>query len=204
MKNLLYTFLFVTLLVLSNTFAQTKAPVANKEAGFKKLCSEIVNAFAKKDMAFLNKNIQPDAGIYIMTRPGAMDNVVHQTALDEKQPFTFAYPYKDLSQVKKHKVTFGTAPKYDCGTQKWDKKGFVADSAVHYNRITDVMYMVGKYGGEKVSDEEIAKIKALESNSRKVVFTELSKGKGIVFYLSLIKGKWYLLLIDTVASSCEA
>ena len=196
-KILLFVFIWTGFF----SYAQKKT---NPEAVFKKACSEIANAFAKKNIAAVNKYINPDAGVYIITRPGAMDAAVNQKKLDVKNPFTFAYPYKDTSQVKKHKITFGTAPKYDCGTEKWDKKGFIADTTTKYHRITDVLYMTGKYGGEKLSPEEIEKIKTLENSSRKVVFTGLCKGKGLVFYLSFINNKWYLLLIDTVASNCEA
>ncbi len=201
MKNLIIKiacFIFISLCFCSYTQKKT-----NKEAAFTKLCSEIANAFAKNNIAAINKYIDANTGIYIITRPGAMDAVIHQTKLDEKKPFAFKYPYADASQIKKHKITFGTAPKYDCGTEKWNKKGFIADTTTKYHRITDVFYMTGKYGGEKLSEEETEKIKTLENNSRKIVFTEISKGKGLVFYLTLINNKWYLLLIDTVASSCE-
>lgn len=174
------------------------------EADFQKTCSEIANAFAKQNIAAVNKYINADIGLFIITRPGVMDACTHQKNLDEKKPFAIQYAYKDKSQVKKHKVTFGTAPKYNCGTEKWDKKGFIADSTTHYDRISNVMYMTGKYGGVKPSEEELNRIKGLESNSRKVVFTELKKGKGIVFHMIFTGGKWYLLLVDLVASSCEA
>jgi hypothetical protein len=202
MKNLKIKLTFISFsLFFFCSFGQKKT---GKEADFTKICSEITNAFAKKNIADINKYINLEIGVYIITRPGAMDAIIHESKLNETKPFSVPYPYKDPGQVKKHKITYGATPKYDCGTQKWDKRGFIADTLTKYNRASDVAYMNGKYGREKPSEEEIEKLKAFENNSRKIVFTEINKIKGLVFHLTLINGKWYLFLIDTVASSCEA
>lgn len=198
MKNLWFILLLFSFQVI---YPQKKN---DSEASFRKLCSEIANAFAKQSIKDINKYINPEIGIYIITRPGVMDNASHQKSLDEVKPFIIPYPYKDKSQIKKHKVVFGTSPRYDCGTEKWDKRGFIADSSTLYDRASAVYYMTGKYGGEKLAEEEMEKIKTLEKRSRKVVFTELKKGKGIVFHVTLMNGKWYLFLVDLVAGSCEA
>lgn len=54
------------------------------------------------------------------------------------------------------------------------------------------------------SKAEIDKTKEVELRSRRVVFTELAKKHGLVFHMVLIGGKWYLWLVDTVASDCGA
>ncbi len=174
------------------------------EAAFRKTCSEIANAFAKKNIAALNKYINPEAGVYVVTRPGAIDEFVNQKKIDAKNPFKISYPYKDTASVKKHLVKYGTAPTFDCGSMKWNKNGFVADSSGKFNRISEIMNFRTKNEGAKYSKEEIEKINTAEKINRKVVFTEIAKNHGLVFYLTFLNGKWYLFLIDTVEGDCGA
>mgnify|MGYP001581485289 CR=1 FL=1 len=172
-----------------------------KEAAFKKACITITDAFAKQNFKTLNKYIKRENGVYTITRPGAMDAVSKFDSLN-KTSFQF-YPYKDAISVKKFALKYGTAPKFDCGTEKWDKKGFVADTSQH-KRLSELMDFLVK---QELSQEDQAardKIRKLEANCRRVVFTELAKKHGLVFYLTLIDNKWYLFLIDTVASDCGA
>ncbi len=189
-------------LLITNYFAFSQ----NKktEAAFRKTCSEIANAFAKKNIKSINKYINPQTGLYVVARPGAIDDFTNQKKLDTKNPFKISYPYKDTSSVKKHFVKYGAAPKFDCGSMAWNNTGFVADSSAKFKRISDIMNFRIKNEGVKYSMEDFDKINTTENVNRKVVFTEIAKKHGLVFYLSFINGKWYLTIIDTVASNCGA
>jgi len=171
------------------------------EAAFKKSCIAITDAFARQNFITLNKYIKRGNGVYIITRPGAIDAVNKFDSLT-KTSFP-VYPYKDKISVKKYALRYSAAPKFDCGTEKWDKQGFVADTGQH-RRLSELMDFLVKY--EMSAEDQVSreKIKNLEAKSRKVVFTELAKKRGLVFYLTLINNKWYLLLVDTVASDCSA
>jgi hypothetical protein len=181
-------------------FGQNK----KEETEFRKLCSEIANAFAKENMVDVNKYINPDAGIFVIIRPGAIDDVISQKKMDEKNPFAIKYPYKDASAVKKHTVKYGEAPKFNCGTMKWNKAGFIADSISHYNRITEIMDFRTKNENAKYSEENISKKDLIEKRMRKVTFTEITKKHGLVFYMSYINGKWYLTVVDITEGLCAA
>jgi hypothetical protein len=171
------------------------------ESAFKKECVAIVTAFAKQDLAALNKYIDKRTGVYIITRPGAIDALNHFDSLDNK---AFAsYPYKDVKVAKGLTPKFGAAPKYNCGDEKWNKKGFLADTT-HSTRMSELMDFLGKNGMGNFSEAELTQVKTLESKSRKVVYTELAKKHGIVFHLTFINKKWRLTLIDAVASDCGA
>ncbi len=172
------------------------------EATFKKQCTEIVTAFSKQNFKILNKHIYKGRGVYIITRPGAIDALTRYDSLDAKA-FYF-YPYKDPKGVKKYPLKYGASPKFDCGTEKWDKSGFIADSAKRYNRLSELMDFLSKNEMWQLDKAEYTLIKAQELQSRKVVFTELAKKHGVVFHLSLINKKWYITLIDMVASDCGA
>ena len=176
--------------------------IKKTEAEFKKTCSEIANAFAKKNIAAINKYINPQTGVYIITRPGAIDAFTNERKLDAKNPIKPMYPYKDTSSVKKHVIKYGEAPKYNCGTMEWDQEGFVADSSTKYKRLSGIMDFRMKNEGAKYTPEDVAKKDNVEKQMRKVVYTEIAKHHGLVFYMSFIKGKWNLTIIDTVEGSC--
>jgi len=171
------------------------------EAAFKKTCITITDAFARQNFKTLNKYIKRGNGVYIISRPGAIDAVNKFDSVN-KTSFPLS-PYKDKISVKKFALTYGSAPKFDCGTEKWDKKGFVADTGQH-RRLSELMDFLVKH--EMIAEDQASreKILKLEANCRKVVFTELAKKHGVVFYLTFIDKKWYLFLVDTVASDCSA
>ncbi|MGZ3862311.1 MAG: hypothetical protein ACXVPN_03665 [Bacteroidia bacterium] len=195
MKRIILLFLTVGPLI---SFSQNKA----EEAEFRRLCSEVANAFAKNNMAAVNKYINADAGIYVINRPGAMDAITHESKLDEKKPFVVNY--KDASSVKKHKVSYGTVPKYSCGDMKWDKLAFVADSTNRPKRLSDIMYFRSTNEGEKYTAAQIEAKDAVERKMRKVVYSAIAKKRGLVFYMSYLSGKWYLTVVDTTEGKCAA
>jgi hypothetical protein len=168
---------------------------------FKKQCADIVTAFARQDFHALNKYIDNATGVYVITRPGAIDALNHYDSLSN-QAFSH-YPYKDAKGGKGVAIKIGTAPKYNCGDEMWNKRGFYADT-VHYKRIGELMDFLTKNDMGNYSVAEQNKVKDLENKSRKIVYTELSKKHGIVFYLTLINKKWRLTLVDAVASDCGA
>lgn len=191
---ILYTFFIVK--------GYSQAPVTKaQEALFKKTCYTIAGAFAKADFKTLNKYACP-SGIYVITRPGAIDALNRYDSL-EAGTFPY-YPYRDKPIIKKNTpLKKGAAPRFDCGTEKWDKKGFFADT-VRSTRISSLMQFLKENEMGEYSAEEIAHVKEMQPKARKVVFTEMANRHGLVFNLVLINNKWYLLLVDTVASDCGA
>lgn len=172
------------------------------EAAFRKTCAAVADAFARQNFKALNKYIHNATGVYLITRPGAIDALTHCDTLKMKC-FAF-YPYKDAAGAKKVKLTYGVAPRYSCGDNAWDKKGFVADTATRYHRVSELMAFLSQHEMGNYDAARQEAMRTLENKSRKVVYTELAKKHGIVFYLTCINKKWYLTILDTVASSCSA
>lgn len=195
MKRIILLFLAVGPLV---SFSQSKA----QEAEFRRLCSEVANAFAKNNMADVNKYINPEAGIYIIGRFGALDAITHEPKLDEKKPFEVNY--KDASAVKKHKISYGVVPKFSCGDMKWNKLAFIADTATKYRRLSDIMHFRVTNEGKTYTAAQIEAKDAVERNIRKVVYSSIAKKRGLVFYMSFLNGKWYLTVVDTTEGKCAA
>jgi hypothetical protein len=190
--------LFILLCLCTGAFAQNK----KAEASFRKACTAIADAFAKQNFKTLNKYVHNETGVYIITRPGAIDALTHCDSLEMKC-FAF-YPYKDPAGAKKPAVKYGTAPRFSCGDNKWDKKGFVADTATRYHRVSELMSFLAQNQMGSYDAAKRESVNAMENKSRKVVHTGLAKNHGLVFYLTCIKGRWYLTILDTVASSCAA
>lgn len=194
---------FFSLLLFLATFSAVWGQNKKAEASFKKTCFDLAEAFAKKNMAAVNKYVDTATGVYVIVRPGAMDYARRHKKLDAKESF-LVYPYKDSLKVKKHILHYGAAPRYDCGEEKWNKKGFYADtSAGHSHRLSEVIDFGIKYNAEEHSQKELGQIKDLEKISRKVTFTNLGHS-GLVFYLYYHNKKWRLLLVDTTAGDCSA
>jgi hypothetical protein len=191
-------------LILFCVISSIAFPQSRKaEADFKKACYALAEAFAKKNMATVNKYIDTAIGAYVIARPGAIDYARREKKLDAKGSFPL-YPYKDSLKVRKYTLHYGPAPKYDCGEEKWNKKGFYADTASGQNhRLTEVIDLGIKFNAEQHSQKELDQIKNMEKVSRKVTFTNLGRS-GLVFYLYYHNKKWRLLLVDTTAGDCSA
>lgn len=191
-------------LIVIFLLASVAAPAQGRraEAKFRKAATAIANAFAKQDFKTLNKYIHNATGIYVITRPGAIDALTHCQSLN-MQCFAH-YPYKDPAGAKKAKLKYGAAPRYSCGDNQWDKTGFVADTATRYHRVSELMAFLSEHQMGSYDKSTQESMRNLEKQSRKVVYTGLAKSHGIVFYLACIKKKWYLTIVDTVASSCAA
>lgn len=156
---------------------------------------EILELFFSKQYTMLDQYIQPENGIYVLSNPGV---------------FIIATKYISLKEIlKSHSwlagkkidcdIKYETLPEIDCD-KGWNKHGCFSDKVDYFNKIStaaNYSIMPKKTG---VSEKDIEKIKNIESTIRLgVIFTE----NGIVFYFSLINGKWYITVIDLV-TPCEA
>jgi hypothetical protein len=194
---------FFSLLFFCTAFSVAFAQNKKAEADFKRACYDLAEAFAKKNITTLNRYVDTVVGVYVIARPGAIDYARYQKKLDDKESFA-VYSYKDSIKVRKHILHYGAAPKYDCGGEKWSKKGFYADTvAKHNHRLSEVIDFGIKFNAEEHTQSELDQIKKLERISRKITFTNLGNN-GLVFYLYYYNKKWRLLLVDTTAGDCSA
>lgn len=185
-------------------FVSVSAPAQNRrsEARFRKAAAAVAAAFAKQDFKALNKYVHNAAGVYVITRPGAIDALTHCESLN--LACFGVYPYKDPAGAKREKLKYGAAPRYNCGDNQWDKTGFVADTATRYLRVSELMAFLSEHKMGAYDQTQQDAVRKREKHSRKVVHTQLAKNHGLVFYLTCIKNRWYLSVVDTVASACAA
>ena len=100
--------------------------------------------------------------------------------------------------------------KNDCYGHGWNKFGSFADSVhIPSNLSTIINTLIEEYENylpdkkEEIEEfkNELVKVKAIEKNSRWVVYNQF-KNKDLIFYLTWIKNKWHLTFFD-FAEPCE-
>jgi hypothetical protein len=141
--------------------------------------------------------------MFVIYRPGAMDNYQHVEKLDGNYPFTLANQTISKTDLKKFVLKYGSLPKYNCERSVWNKKGYFTDSIKHYTPISEIVAFRIKYEQLMIGKTEDIQIHFMEDNSRKIVFTG-SKGDGFIFYMMYTNGHWYLSMIDLVTTDCSA
>jgi hypothetical protein len=188
------------MLLINICMAQSK-----KQVDFEKAVKEIVTAFNKDDDHTLNKYIDPKTKIYLLYRLGIFDRHYKYDKINFKDT---SYPMMFLkTKMKFTKLTYDKLPTYSCDKEKWTKAGLFVDTTKIYYTLSTICKNLNSsvYKDEKgISQKEIAYYKKLEQQSRRIVCTIKSNNEDLIFHLLYKNGKWYIWIIDKVASDCSA
>ena len=182
---------------------------SQKEIDFKKACDSVLLGFSGKNYNIVNSYINKTYGLYLKFRSGVYDRYENSKKINSSQRYgnisTAVLDWVDITKADLNKLNlvYSKLPTYDCGNNKWSKRGFTADSSKTYKPISEIVYFEVKYEERKISRKEINAITYVEKNSRKVIFTG-NKGDGAIFYMIYIDGKWYLSVIDQSVTDCSA
>ena len=95
---------------------------------------------------------------------------------------------------------YETLPEFDCGKFEWNEMGIFTDTTTVHHQLTDIMGFLAEYEDVQYSAEEVGAMKALEANSRKVIFTP----NDLIMYVTRLNGKWYLSVVDIATLDCSA
>lgn len=172
-----------------------------KEDQFKVAVREIILAFSKQDSSKISKFIDKKQGIYLLHRVGVFDNY------DHFQSITFSnssYPeilFKSAKGILQTTIEYSTLPTYDC-EKEWSKKGLFVDTTKTDHIISEICKSRNEHRPDTISTKTIQSFYNLENKSRRIVLYDINK-KELVFYVSYLKGKWYLTIIDYVTSDCS-
>ena len=181
----------------------TVAVVAPKTVDEQNQLSEVitrfVRAYASKYNAKANALIHPDLGIYIIYRPGASDTFVKKDSLDFSQPIPDMYAYPDFTTDLS--LTYDILPIYDCGTEKWDKFGFICDTTSHPNQLSNIAAFEDEFDEEKFSEDDLLRIELSEKESYRIIVTAENP---LIFHVRKYKGAWYVTTLDRAYAGCEA
>jgi len=186
----------IILSLLTSGYAQS-----NKEEDFKKVLAAVVLGFSKQDSIAIEKYINKDIGVYQLDRIGIFDHYNHFKTVS----FTDSYPtvlFRNASAIQLLPLKYASLPVYDC-EKEWSKKGLYVDTA----NIDHLPSKICKdwnanAGHHPIPDTTIQFFRDLENKSRRIVLWDNNK-RELVFYLSYLKGKWYLTIVDNVTSDCS-
>ena len=195
MKSYILVFLFL----MSHLYS---VAITKKEAQFKQTVSAVIQAFSNQDSVAINQLIDKKTGVYLLYREGVFDNYTHLSQIafhDESFPqVMFSY----AKGIPSTSLRYAKLPTYQCEPGQWNKKGLFVDTTKTSHLLSSICKSRNKLVPDNIEPKTITAYYQLEGLSRRVVLSvnELE----LVFYVSYIKGKWYLTIVDHVTSDCSA
>lgn len=207
MKKLLWILLISSIFAVSCNSSSKKnednKDTADSIATFEQTqqLTEVITRFARayisQDNDKVNALIHPDLGLYIIYRPGASDVYAHVSRIDFSKPVPNHFPYTTFQND--YTLTFEKLPVFDCGSEKWDKLGFFADTTATANQLTTIAIFRQEF--ENVSAAEVAQIKELEKDTYRIILTV---NENLVFHVKKYEGAWYVIVLDRAYGWCDA
>jgi hypothetical protein len=161
----------------------------------------VVKAFKEKDGATLNGCISKEHGLITLYRIGVFDQYERAETVDFDNPVPSYLPYFEFSTD--FNIQFEALPTIDCGSMEWSKTGLFCDTTQTDHLLSNAAKNLRDFNYENISDQDIEAFTTLENNSHRVVLCDKDGGE-LIFYLTLIREKWYLTIIDRVTSDCSA
>ena len=178
----------------------TVVPTTSEEQNqLSEVITRFARAYASKDNLKANTLIHPDLGIYIIYRPGAADTFVKIDSLNFSQPIPEVFAYPDLSFD--FALTYEKLPAFDCGSEKWDKMGFVCDTTSHPNQLSNIAAFEDEFDEDKFSEDDLIQIERAEKESYRIILTSQYP---LVFHVRKYKGGWYVTTLDRAYAGCDA
>lgn len=184
------------LIIVLFSFVACFSVKAQDNAQLEQVIQKTIIALNKQDFNTLNDMVLKDFGVAILFRRGVNDNLIIDKKLNKNEPIPEYLPYDYLGKVEvKSKIKYETLPEFDCDTEKFTKKnGIYCDFASHYSDMSKTALSENEFLEAGWTPQQIAKMKEIEANSRKIV---AYGDEGVfVFYLTLYKNKWYFTLLD--------
>lgn len=175
-------------------------PVTTEERNeLSEVITRFVRAYISKDNQKANALIHPELGFTIIYRPGAADTFVKIDTIDFTKPIPENYAYPALSND--YVLTYEKLPEFDCGTEKWNKLGFICDTTSHPNQLSNIVAFEKEFDERAFPEEMLDSIEVNELESFRVILTA---GTPLVFHVQKYKGRWYVTTLDRAYAGCDA
>ena len=110
------------------------------------------------------------------------------------------FPFYD--KVKFSAIKYASLPSYDCGTEKWTRKGLYVDTTKIDHKLSKILKWNNENFGDKIPAKTISQFESLEAKSRRVVIAE-DNGNELIIYLTYERNKWMLTIIDKATCDCS-
>lgn len=170
-----------------------------EEQNLSEVITRFARAYASKDNAKANQLIHPDLGIYIIYRPGAVDNFVKMDSLDFQAPIPSFYAYTDLEHD--YALTYDKLPTIDCGDFTWDKVGFICDTTSRPQQLLNIAKFANEFNEGEYTDADLQQLENAGKQSFRVIITA---EEPLIFHVQHYQGKWYVSLLDRAYANCDA
>lgn len=177
---------------------------AASNTSFTKFYNTINALINAKNWTELNKYVHPDYGFYIYDNPGVRTVATNYRKFDEltdtegKKDEVVMNKMRDLKVDLKHKLISGKVPSWDCGKDKWNKKGSYCQDLSSYPGLSEnVLWSSGNE--DNPNQPQVIKAKAFGKLIRKHVI----QTDGYDMYFAFIDGAWYIAVID-LCDKCSA
>jgi uncharacterized protein (TIGR02145 family) len=162
----------------------TRADIA-KQKSLEETILKVVNAYQNKDTAAINSFIFKDFGIGDLY---SVHGSITTYGFDIGERIS---NIPDIGKITNKKIRFESLPDWDCDSEDWSKSPGI------YSVRSDLISTVTMYA--EITAEQQKELKKIEGDS--YVVSALS-GQRIVFYLTYLKGKWYLTAINGMTENC--
>jgi len=150
----------------------------------------------------LDSYVDPERGLYVITRPGAIDAISHRADLSDAEAWGFDSWILDgianTSCELKNEM-----PPLGCEAEELDAypTGCFEEPVRDYERMTGLVSFLEEYEMGSWSDEEKEAIATTESQLRaRVALADA----GITLYFGRVDGAWVLLVVDAAEQDCSA
>lgn len=208
MKTLTITLLFIFSLhakiMHKSTILPENSLTTPTSASFLKFYNTVNTLINTKKWKELNKYAHPDYGFYIYDNPGVrplptnyrqFDNLIDS---EGKPDEVIVRKIAKLKADKRNRLKSGKVPVWDCGTERWNKRGsFCQDISFSPDLQEHVLY--SGCCDENPNHPKVVQAKQFSKFIRKHVV----QTSGYEMYFALIKGKWYIAVID-LCDKCSA
>lgn len=190
---------FIIFLQLFNVFCFGQT---TKEQLFSSTVKQVVIAFSKQDSVTVAKFIDKKIGLYQLDRIGAFDHYNHFSTISFSDTTYPQVLFKQSKDIQLPSLQYAKLPTWNCDEAVWSKEGLFIDTTKTNHFLSKICKDRNKYIPDKISNKTIQYFYNLENRSRRIVLFDNNKIE-LVFYLSYLKGKWFLTIIDNASSDCS-
>jgi hypothetical protein len=181
---------FIFLLLFTKNCSNTEKQSLNNIETIEEAVYNILTLCKTDKINDLNKKyINPNIGIYEKKKIGLMAEFFHTHEI-EKITSSTGTIYQILTNLDKidinQKLVFYDNLKYNCENLEWNKSGLIASKNFNINKSRKKL---------KLDSSNL-----IEKNSNMIVLTN----SNIVFYLTKLKGRFYITMIDRMITDCSA